>query len=231
MLASLLEAAGYSVHVVENPADAVVRLERSAYDLVITDVRLGVLSLAECWAAIERFVELARPAPVGLLTGWNVSLDEARRHGAQFIVRKPSSRDALFATIGNALHLPPLDDVLIARIDRYFAALQGAQYDAIGELCTDEIVYRLPGADPRFSTVVRGRSNFIGFARKTFADFNDPRFEVRAIRPLPDGALVEYTGSWQSGAVRRELPGAIMFAVHGGRFSAIDVRLATEDLR
>ena len=231
LLGELLEVAGYAVTTMEHASDATAALERSAYDLVISDLRLDAMNLDECWAAIAGFVDLAGSVPVGLLTGWNVTTEQARQHGAAFVIRKPCSSARLFAAIGDALGLPAPDEALVARVRAYFAAIEHATFDTLGTLCTEDVVYRVPGTNPRFSTEVRGRSEFVRFARETFEGFSEPQFELRAIRPLPNGALVEYIGTWRDGTERRDMPGAVIFAERDGKFSRIEVRVAADELR
>lgn len=231
VLALLLHVGGYEVTVAHRPEDALHALEQRAFDAVLADLILDSRPLEQCWNTIDRLVELARPAPVGLMSGWPVKPAEAERHNIAFILMKPFGRDALFGSLATAQKLPPLDDELMMRIRSYFGALEDGQYEWFHNLCTEDIVYRLPGDDPRFSNEIHGLAELITFTRRTFEAFPDPQFSINAIRRLPAGALVEYVGTWREGEQTKEMPGAVMFEFRDRQFCRINVRVASEQLR
>lgn len=230
MLAMLLEAGGYSVTSVDSQAAALRALHRGGFDIVIADFMLGRHSTDESWRNIDQIVDAARPAPVGMLSAWHGFEREAPKHGVAFALRKPSLRDALFAQLAETLRLPPLTSPTVEKLRGYFDCIEAGTYDQFRSLLPGDFVYRLPGTDPRFSKEVRGLDEFIAFTAHTFEQFEEPRFEIGPMRPLPRGALVEYVGSWREGGARREMPGAVMFELDGGHIQRAEVRVNVDAL-
>lgn len=231
VLALLLKVGGYDVAVAHRAEDAVRALEQQAFDAVLTDLRLDSRPLEQCWNVIDRLVAFAHPAPVGLMTGWPVKSAEAKRHNLAFVLEKPFGRAGLFDSLASAQKLPALDDELMMRIRSYFGVLEEGQYEWFHNLCTEDVVYRLPGDDPRFSNEVHGLAELITFTQRTFEAFPHPQFSINAIRRLPAGALVEYVATWREREQTREMPGAVMFEFRDRHFCRINVRVASEQLR
>jgi CheY-like chemotaxis protein len=231
MLAWLLEAAGYNVVAAATSAAAVHAMERGGFDLVLADLRLGDDSLATSWSEVDRIVQLARPAQVGLLTGWNVTADEAPTHSLAFVLRKPCTRTMLVDQLATTFGLPALDPAKEQTVRSYFDAIQARRYKRLESIVASDVVYELPGTHARFSNVIRGRDEFLKFTEQTFDQFTEPRFEIEAIRPLPGGALVEYVGSWREEPAVRQMPGAVMFELDEACIKRINVRVNTDELR
>jgi CheY-like chemotaxis protein len=226
MLQLLLEAAGFEVAASPAKADALRALERRAFDLVLADLLLDSNDVAEAWRTIDEFVALARPAPIGLVTAWPSSANDAAAHGLAFVLRKPVARTALFDQLARTLQLPELTADQQRAVRGYFHALERSDIDALAQLCTDDIEYQLPGADPRFARTIAGRDAFLAFTVETFREFRDASFELGAMRPLPGGALVEYLGSWRdSTGTQQRLPGTVMFRFRDGLISHAGVRI------
>ena len=230
MLQLLLENGGYQVVAVDTVARAMQQLEREAFDLVLADFLVDTNNAASSWEVVKRLVDLARPAPVGLITGWPISADQMRAANVAFVLRKPCTRDTLFSQLVQTLHVPALSDADQSRVREYFTSIERHAYNKLGELCTDDVIYELPGDNPRFSNQVRGRDAFLAFTDATFRSFRDAHFELRTMTPLPHGALVEYVGSWQENEERRRLPGAVIFEFRQDRIARIGVRLNPERL-
>jgi len=232
MMTLLLQNGGYNVVAAETSARAERTLEKGGFDLVLADLMLEELNVDASWTTIDQFVDLARPAPVGLLTAWPVKPDDGPRHDLAFVLRKPCSRIQLFEQLASTLMLPGLDATQEDRLRAYFRCIEQGAYDEVGALCTEDVVYRLPGTDPRFAREIRGRREFVAFTAQTFQAFQSPHFELGAMRPLPKGALVEYIGRWQSAdGMTSEMPGAVMFEFRDNLFSRIQVRVDTDELK
>lgn len=226
----LLVGAGFDVATAESQPHAQRLLERGAFDLVIADLMLGSRDPDASWQRIRGFVELAQPAPVGVLTGWTVERDAPERHGVAFVVAKPCSSATLLARVAATLHLPALDDHMVSVLRGYFEAIQNHDYERLGQMCADDVVYQLPGDDPRFSNEVHGRREFLAFTEATFRELREPRFELHEMRPLPHGAVVEYSGSWREHDQQRRLPGAVVFGFRDDRIARIGVRVDLDRL-
>jgi CheY-like chemotaxis protein len=231
LLGWLLEAAGYPVVAAATATDAVHAMERGGFDLVLADLRLGDASLATSWDQVARVVKLAHPAQVGLLTGWNVSPEEARERGLAFVLRKPCSREMLVDQLATTFGLPSLEPAAEQTVRSYFEALEQRTYSRLRSIVTTDVVYELPGTHARFANVIRGRDEFLKFTQQTFDQFAEPKFKIDAIRPLPGGAMVEYVGSWREDPAVREMPGAVMFELSDACIKRINVRVNTDELR
>lgn len=227
LLQALLANGGFEVVVASQPAQARAILERQAFDLVISDLLFGTHDIDQSWTTLDQFVALARPAPVGVMTGWQVDPDRMTRHGLAFVLQKPCRRSQLFAQIADTLHLPPLSTTRIEILRAYFESLELRAYDVLGELCTDDVVYELPGSHPTLSTIIEGKAAFIAFTQQTFQTFRAPHFEVAAMRPLPNGAVVEYAGTWRDATSNEphSIQGAVMFRFRDSRIAHIAIRL------
>lgn len=231
MLALLLEAGGYATTTVESEAAAVRALQLGGYDLVLADLMLGRPAHEASWSYIDRIVDLAKPAPVGVLSGWTGIERDAAAHGVVFALRKPASRQSLFEQLAATLRLPALAPETVAALQQYFACLASGEYEQFRSFLARDFTYRLPSEDARYANEVQGIDAFIEFTRATFEHLHDPRFELGAMRPLPRGALVEYVGSWTEDGQRRQMPGAVMFEADGGTLSRADVRVNIDELR
>jgi two-component system, OmpR family, response regulator VicR len=226
MFSRLLESGGYQVQRCGHAREAIRALEKDTYDLVLADLLLSSHEIDRSWKTIESFVDLSRPAPLGLITGWPVSANEAKRHSVDFVLRKPFGCDDLFDQLAKALNLPDIPAPREAMLREYFSHLERGRYGALAWLCTEDVVYRVPGADSKFANEVHGRAELVAFAEATFAAFQDARFEIASMRPLPTGAIVEYVGSWSDGDVTRSMPGAVMFEFRDDLICRIQVRVS-----
>jgi CheY-like chemotaxis protein/ketosteroid isomerase-like protein len=230
MLTLLLESAGFEVHGVPSKAEAIQALQQRAFDLVLTDLLVSSNEIATAWKDVDELVALARPALVGVITGWPASVSAAAEHQVAFVLQKPCGRETLFGQLAAALKLPPLTSKQMSMVQAYFDALEHREYQKLREICTDDVVYQLPGSSARFSHEIRGRDAFVRYTDQTFKDFESPHFEVSAIRPLPSGAMVEYVGHWNEANEERAIPGAVMFELRDDRISRIAVRVNTDEL-
>ena len=230
MLTLVLEQGGYSVTPAANAPEAIRLLGTQTFDLVITDLLLDTRGIEASWRALANLVELARPASIGLITAWEVTNDEARAHHVDFVLRKPCARETLFAQLATTLQLPDVPDDRIDVVRSYFTQLEQRKFDALGQLVTEAVRYRVPGEHPRFAREVRGRGEFVELAQRTFEGFPDAKFEIESIRPLPSGALVEYCGRWREGDAERAMPGGVMFGFRDNLISEIQVRVPVEQL-
>ncbi len=230
MLVDVLGAHGFAVTAVPDTAKALRLLDERAFDIVVSDFVLRTLD--EARAQLDALRVHAQPIPVGLLTGHSFPAGEGAKLGMAFVLTKPCSISDLLEQLSLALNVPALSSEREAAARAYLAALQRGDLEALGDLCTAEVIYNLPAARPPLPDLVVGRKAFLELVRSTFAVFMQPTFELLQLRPLPSGALVRYTGSWTDEAgVRRSLPGAIILRFDGSKIREIGVRTAISELR
>jgi len=102
MIGATLEHQGYEVHMAASGVEAADRLERSAYDLVLTDI---VMQQGSGITLLERIHAQYPNLPVVMVTAIHdisVAIDSMRR-GAYDYLLKPFERDHLVATVQRAL--------------------------------------------------------------------------------------------------------------------------------
>jgi CheY-like chemotaxis protein len=197
ILELVLQGAGFDVVPMTNIKDARKQLERGVFDLVLADVMVGSASIADSWQLVTELAQLARPTRLGLITGWPLSAELISSLDLAFVIKKPCGRSELIAKLAATLDLPALTDGKRSLMHAYFQRLQDRAYQELGDLCTDDVVYQFPGTHPKFSNEIRGREAFLAFTHQTLEGFREPSFEVGAMRPLPNGAMVEYVGLWR----------------------------------
>jgi CheY-like chemotaxis protein len=104
MCTSLLESLGYRVTASASAPEALQRfcLDPQAYDLLLTDLTMPVLTGEKLAAEIHRY----RPKlPIVVFTGFSESLSEAdcRQAGIHKVISKPILRHELAAVVRQAL--------------------------------------------------------------------------------------------------------------------------------
>ena len=226
LLLMLLESCGFAVTGTGQTSVARDKLSRTAFDAVLADFMVDSRDPAVSWTAIDDLIRIAKPSPVGLLTGWPIKPEQIVSHQLAFAIPKPCSSELLLAHLSEVLDVPPLSPAQEAVLRDYFACLATGDYDAVVALCTEDVAYHLPNADPLIGQTVRGRDALRELSRQTFAVFRAPEFTIQSIRPLPRGAVVRYTGTWRddTGAVQSS-PGAVLFVLDGLQIAEIGVRV------
>jgi ketosteroid isomerase-like protein len=167
-----------------------------------------------------------------VLSGFKLDDDALAARRVAGFLRKPFGFDALLGTITGHLDLPPLDAARAARVEDHFAAIADGDWERLVAGCTDDVVYHFPGDDERFGRHLRGRAAFAEHARESYASFPEMRFDLRSVRPLPRGVLVDYVGHWRDGAGQpAEIDAAVIFGLAGDLIAEIGVRLDLSRLR
>lgn len=226
VLRELLELAGFEVLSARSAQQAIDQLNQHDVQLVLTDYQLtgGGNPLSE----LERLRAAAAPAPMGIVTGWRLDEGELRRLDASFVVEKPYGGDELLALVGSRLSgltVPPERQELVRR---YFQALSRRDWDGFVALCTEDVVYHLPGNDQQFSTTVTGRAALRAFTEKTFQSYPEAKFVVTSIVAVPKGAVGRYEVAWHG--LAKPLTGAVVFQFRGGLICQVGVRVRLKEL-
>ena len=228
LVSTLLDASGFRSATAATLSEAEEHLRHRAFDVVLVDLPSSVPG-SERWRVVDQLRPLSTSVAFGLLTGVPVADSDLAAHSVAFALPKPTSSEQLLGALARCLVLPAVPSDLVGVVRAYFAALERSDWDRLVELCTPDVVYQLPAEDERVHAALAGRSAFRAFARDTFSHFPDPRFFVRSMRPLPDGVLVRYEGTWRGPHERSApLPGAILFRFRGNQIAEIGVRV---DLR
>ncbi len=219
LLTELLASEGYAVDGAASPQEALPLLNSRPFALVLADVKHTAEN------PIAKLVSAAAPAPLGLLSSWGVETPLGLAQGARFVLTKPFQIETLLEAVGRYGHSLPVPENTQQLIEQYFSALAQKDWEALGGLCSEEVVYNLPGSDPVFSLRVEGRDRLCEYAASVFSQFRDARFDVLSLTALPQGTIARYEGSWNTPSGRARLPGAVRFSVADGQIREVGVRL------
>ncbi|HUY78826.1 MAG TPA: nuclear transport factor 2 family protein [Ktedonobacterales bacterium] len=231
VLGSLFDDEGYTVALAASLEAAREHLETRTFDFILTDLltydRSALLSVALAIRAA------AAPTPVAVLTGWPLDAETVTSAGFSALLRKPFDIDHLLASVaaGMQLAFTPEQEQQRETVVQYFAALNAQDWDALISLCTEAVVYVLPGETP-FSGTITGKTAFRAYAEATFQHFEQATFDDLRIFALPLHLSSRYVGHWQRPDGRElRLTGAVRFAFEGARIRQLGVQLSDERLR
>jgi CheY-like chemotaxis protein/ketosteroid isomerase-like protein len=228
-LSMALTSEEYEVSLASGPSQAVQLIEENTYDLILSD--LFGSQPGRVLDSIEVMRERAHPTPVGILTGWTIDPEEAEQVGFSFVMRKPFDLDDLISRVAAAIHIPLSveQQAQAETVHAYFARLSARDWDGFAALCTEDIVYVLPGSSP-FAGTIEGRAAFREYTGQTFAQFPDTLFQDIRIYSTPHGLATRYKGNWrQPDGAPASMTGALIFQFRGRLIARIGVRL--DDMR
>jgi PAS domain S-box-containing protein len=88
LLRDILSDAGHEVDMAREGCEGIAMFEKQAYDIVLTDLGMPVMS---GWEVAGKIRQINKCVPIALVTGWNVVLDDAAMHssGVNLVVHKP----------------------------------------------------------------------------------------------------------------------------------------------
>jgi CheY-like chemotaxis protein len=159
---ALLEKVGHKVDVVENGQDAVNKIKRRPYHLILMDVQMPVMDGLEASRRIRAWEAGKSHTPIIALTAHAMQGDRERclNAGMDDYLTKPLNKSSLFTTIerwGNleddpqAKHIPAFiqleDDVQHELFDEHLAE---RSQPAAGQLPKDTLPVNISDALPRF---------------------------------------------------------------------------------
>jgi CheY-like chemotaxis protein/ketosteroid isomerase-like protein len=211
ILASLLREEGYEVVVADSAATALLALDEARFDAALID---SMQSLPDNpFGAAEQIAQAALPTPVLLHTAWSAPFARnPAAAGFAGVLFKPAQTTDLLLSISSAVGnaLPRTSAAEVETAHAWFERLTARDWDGLAALCSEEVVYLLPG-ESKLSATVEGRKKLRDFAEQTFAHFPSARFTEVAVYRTPEGLAASYLGSWQDGGARHEQPGRVIF--------------------
>lgn len=231
LLMEILEEEGYVVSSASSQEEALRVLEGQTFHLILTD--LFANKAPEALASVPALQAAALPTPVGILTGWPVSPEQAAAQGFAFCMAKPFEITELLTAIAGALHRPltPAQQRQARVVRAYFDQLTARDWDAFVALCTEEVTYYLPGASP-FAATITGQAALRAYTADTYRQFPGAWFEDPLIFSRPNGLAARYKGHWPGpNGQEHSMTGAVLFQFEGERIQQIGVRLNDERLR
>jgi len=225
--ADILQDLGYRITIARDAESALRALETEAFSLVLTDFLLG--TPAESATIAQGVLDAAGSVPVGCMTGWR--LPETLLEEYSFILKKPFGIEELIEAVGRVT-VPQVEDEGISSVIRsYFDALNARDWRGLTKLCTDDVVYHLPGED-RLSTRIVGRDALEPHAELAFSGFPEAKFEIERVSWVLRGAVAHFRSTWRSASgARPSMSGAVLLVFKGDSISEIGVRMDTRRLR
>jgi CheY-like chemotaxis protein len=223
--------AGYDVTVASSLAEALALLDSAVFQLIITDSFAS--GPGTVLPSLQLLLERAHPTPIGILTAWQLSEEDAERAGFAFLATKPYDLDQLLALVAAALQTPltPEQERQALAVRQYFAALTARDWDAFVDLCTDDVTYVLPGNTPFAGTIV-GKAAFRKYTDETFSVFPEAHFDRVEIYSSPTGLAARFEGRWRApDGSTPQMSGSTHFQFVGDRIKQIGVKLNDERLR
>jgi DNA-binding NtrC family response regulator len=143
MLAGILTRAGFEVQCAADATEALSRLERQAFDLLLTDQRMPAMDGLEL---LDHARRLQPGMPVVLMTAYGTVLAavEAMKRGAADYLTKPFERDELLLVVQKAIRQRRLEDEVVS--------LRGVLRDRLG---LDGMIGASPAIQQVFALIER----------------------------------------------------------------------------
>lgn len=230
-LCLLFGESGYDVTVASSLAKALTLIDTETFQVIVTDSFSR--SAQTVLSGLQALLDHARPLPVGLLTGWNISQEDAEQAGFAFVAIKPYDLDHLLALVAAALHTPLTaeQERQAVTVRKYFAALTSRDWDAFVDCCTEDVTYVLPGNTP-FSGTIVGKAAFRTYTDETFSVFPEAHFDEIQIYASPTGLAARFTGWWRTpDGSMPHMTGGTHFQFADDQIKQIGVKLNDERLR
>lgn len=230
-LVYLLQDEGYQTQEASTLEGALDLIDRFTFDLILTD--LLDHDPSQPLASAVKLRDRAAPTPVAILSAWPTITTSPEAAEFAFVMSKPFDLDVLLTAVAAALHerLSPEDEQRAQVVLQYFTALSTSNWDALVSICTDDVIYVLPG-NSSLSATVEGKSAFRAYSETVFAHFPAARFEPVSIYATPSGMAARYQALWLGeDQNEQQQAGAVVFQFSGLLIQRIGIRLATDQLR
>lgn len=232
-LVLLLDDEGYQTQEATTLEEAYDLIDYGAFDLILTD--LLVHNEDAPFASVMQLQQRAAPTPVAILSAWRAIQSAPEAAQFAFVMSKPFDLDALLTAIAAALRtsgaLTPEEEERAQVVRHYFAALSHRDWNALVRLCTDDVVYALPGASP-LSATIEGKPALRAYSEAIFAHFPGAWFDPVNIYATPTGMAARYQARWLDDDQReQQQAGATIFQFSGLLIRLIGIRLANNQMR
>ena len=226
MLLAFLKGEGYELSLASSPEQALEHMSEQTFHLVLTD--LFAESPRRSFAQARRLRRYSLLAPVGVMTGWQVSAEAARRQGFAFLLQKPFDLDLLLAEIDASLHQPltPEQARQFQTLGRFMEALRARNREALGPLITEDFTYH-PPLRRLASTAsrVRGMAALIAYLQESLTRYQGVSFDEVLFYPRPKGWAMRYSSHWTiPDGTRQNLAGALLIHFRGEQIHRVGIQ-------
>ncbi len=100
ILSEVLSSHGHQTCVFSRGRDGLEEFKTGDYEMLITD--LGMQDISG-WEIISVARQIKPDVLIGMITGWNILVDEAKERGVDFLINKPFHADYVLLAVANAV--------------------------------------------------------------------------------------------------------------------------------
>jgi CheY-like chemotaxis protein/ketosteroid isomerase-like protein len=227
LVSEVLDIGGYSVSVAASLEAIPAQLEQETFALVLADVYVGRFQ-AGSFTPAHRLRRQVSPTPIGLLMTLPFTPEEARRAGFAFVVPMPFSLDDLLAHVATTLQstLGTQDQQRVAVAERYFAACEQEDWQAMLDLCTEDVIYYPPTASGiHLASRRQGQATLRASLALAAQAMSAQTFLHCYYAAVPNGLVVRYLRCWTTPEGERQCETEVaFFHFRGEQISQIGTR-------
>ncbi len=206
LLRELLSEEGYAVTLTSTLEETLALVEEQTFHCILADVVDG--QSATPFASTKIIQQRALPTPVGVMTAWNISPEEAVRQRLAFLVEKPFDAEELLVRIAISLHRPlTSEQQRQARVvEQAFAALNARDLEALLACYTDDMVYYPPSRVFTPARRIGGKAANRAYLEQVFERVPLLHLEDLLCYARPKGLAARYHQTWMdaAGALQRQ---------------------------
>lgn len=209
LLSQVFLLEGYQVQLVATLEDAQSWLAEQAVDLVLTDSFSA--HPAQAFERLEALLRQAYPIPVGVLSGWKLTPEEAETRGFAFLLAKPFDLSALLVSVAAALAIPWSAEQRLqaAAVERFFALLNARAWEDLPALCSEQVRHHTPTFLMN-DGVVQGVEALRAHMEQGFSLYPNTCYDQVCCYPTPEGIAARYIWHWN-------WPGQSPYHLTGGK--------------
>ena len=227
ILGTALREEGYVVSLATSLEEALTQLGEQVFYFVLTD--LFSATPGALFDSIAALRSQAQPTPVGLLTGWRVSEEDAQRAGFACFIREPFELDEALAATASCLNAPLNGNQqrLAQVVKRFFAAHNERDWDAALDLPVTHLAY-YPAPQSLYAPLrkLEGRESYRAYTEDVFRRLLLTRFEQVLVYARPKGLEARYVfGVTLPDNNSQQRAGATLFHFQGDLIARIGVKV------
>ena len=226
LMSTLLHLEGYETDEATTLHEAVERLEENSYDLVVADL-LTASHQPPSLLNVQQLQQRCHPIPVGIVTGWQIDHEAAKRAGFAFLLGKPFDLDELLQCIADHLN-PPFTAEQAQQADlirRTLEALSAGDWETLRALCAPTLsYYQLTRTDIMTERAFIGLEAYLTYAQRVRSRLPGFRIDQVVILQQLKGLVARYRTSWQEpDGSRLSLANSAIYRFRGEHISQLGV--------
>jgi CheY-like chemotaxis protein len=232
LLFAFLKSEGYEPSLAVSPEQALERMNEQTFHLVLTD--LFAETPRRLFTQVRHLLHHTLLTPVGLMTGWQIAPEAARRQGFAFHLQKPFDLDLLLAEIDGCLHqaLSPEQERQLHAIEQFMEALQTRNLKAMQPLLAEDITYYPPFHTlPSTDTRPQGLAALVAYFLEIQSHYRNVAFDGFLLSPRPNGWAMRYCSHWPAlNGSSQVVTGTLLFHFRKGQIHQIGLQWNDERL-